>query len=275
MVMTTEQLKDRPSTRVHHAPGGNSSMSGIFGSSAATSAPPPSASSAAPAAPKDGNAAAPAPNGGAAAGQRVALRTEHTGISAHSSTRVHAGPGGNSTFNIFNTNSTVAQAAPVRAGAPAPINTSAPVEAAPAAGQRVAQRTEHTGISEHSSTRVHAQPGGNSSFVFGTAANVVANATPMVQPTAAGTPPVAAMAPPAAQAGAAGQRVSVRTEHLGMSDLPSTRVHAAPGGRSEMGAILAGGVTANDRIAALKARRQQTGASEPLSDATNNSAATH
>ena len=34
------------------------------------------------------------------------------------------------------------------------------------AGGRVPVRTEHTGISEHPSTRVHAAPGGNSSFSF-------------------------------------------------------------------------------------------------------------
>lgn len=34
------------------------------------------------------------------------------------------------------------------------------------AGGRVPLRTEHTGISEHPSTRVHAAPGGNSSFSF-------------------------------------------------------------------------------------------------------------
>ena len=36
-----------------------------------------------------------------AAGGRMPVRTEHTGISEHPSTRVHAAPGGNSSLNIF------------------------------------------------------------------------------------------------------------------------------------------------------------------------------
>ena len=93
--------------------------------------------------------------------------TEHTGIvDGHTSSRVLARravrPRWPASFG--GADYEPRQAAGARA-APAPV------AAAPsgAAGGRVAQRTEYTGISEHSSTRVHAPPGGNTSMagIFG------------------------------------------------------------------------------------------------------------
>ena len=79
-------VHNAPSTRVHAAPGGNSSMGGIFGTSAPTTTPAPQP-----------NTTPIAPIAAAtqlAAGQRVVNRTEHAGIEAGASTRVLSAPGG-------------------------------------------------------------------------------------------------------------------------------------------------------------------------------------
>ena len=152
----------------------------------------------------------------------------------------------------------------------API--AAPVASGAAAGGRVAVRNEFTGISEHSSTRVHAAPGGRSDMASLLAGGPVA---PSNAPTAGAALPAATPAPivdstVAPALPAAGQRVMVRTEHMGIQEHSSTRVHAAPGGQSDMASIMSGGGgsdVANDRIEKLKAMRrsQATG----LTDTTN------
>ena len=88
MVMHSEQISDRNSSRVLAAPGGRSDMASLLGGYAEAPAPAVRAIAAAPAAssnPMD-----------CAAGQRIQLRTEHTGITGHSSSRVLAAPGGRS-----------------------------------------------------------------------------------------------------------------------------------------------------------------------------------
>ena len=82
---------DVPSSRVLHAPGGASSMAGIFGGGA----PAPVDNRVAKAPP---SAAAPPANNNLAAGQRVAVRTEHSGICDVPSSRVLAVPGGQSSM---------------------------------------------------------------------------------------------------------------------------------------------------------------------------------
>jgi hypothetical protein len=184
------------------------------------------------------------------------------------STRVHAAPGGRQQFNIFGgaddtpaTRAAPAQppAAPAHAaGAPTPLDSQ------PTFGQRVEVRTEHTGISDRPSTFVHAPPGGRQQF------NIFGGDEPVAPPKPA---PVAQQGVPAAMnavpAMAAGQRVAVRTEHTGISERPSTLVHAAPGGNSSMASLM-GGMTAADRIAAMKAKREASvAAPTPLGEATN------
>ena len=129
----SETLTDRPSSRVLAAPGGASSMAGIFGGGD-VSAPPPS---------QRGVAKATVPEG--AAGQRIAVRNEHTGISEIASSRVLAAPGGASSMSrIFGGDAPTAPAPAPRA-APVPVATAAP-EGQLAAGQRVAHRARRPGI---------------------------------------------------------------------------------------------------------------------------------
>ena len=160
----SETLKERPSTRVHAAPGGNSSMASIFGGGEAPShAAPPRA-----APPVQAAIVAPPASGAApAAGARVVNRSEHT-IHEAPSTRVHAAPGGNSSMaSIFGAAEPTPTPVPQPAAPPARVEAPAQPAAAPmqlAAGQRVAVRTEHTGISEVPSSRVLAAPGGQSSM---------------------------------------------------------------------------------------------------------------
>ena len=110
---------------------------------------------------------------GRPAGQRMAVRNEYTGISEHPSTRVHAAPGGHSSFSFSDGSAPEPQhqrAAPRPAPEqpPARQQMSLPPrqQEQMVAGQRMPVRTEYTGISEHPSTRVHAAPGGHSSFSF-------------------------------------------------------------------------------------------------------------
>ncbi len=167
----------------------------------------------------------------------------------HRSTRVLAPPGGR-TNNIFGGSDE--QPAPVRrAAAPVPK----PAEEV-TFGKRIEVRTEHTGISEHSSTRVHAAPGGRQSFnIFGGGADEAEAAPARARAPTAPEPAAPAQMP------AAGQRVVQRTEHSDLADKASTRVHAPPGGASSLG------VSAADRIAMMKERRAQTIA--PFAEATN------
>ena len=182
-----------------------------------------------------------------------AMRRRSEFISDRPSSRVLAAPGGAQSFNIFG------GAEP----APAPQRRAAPTQPTQgtygisvAAGARMPVRTEHTGISEHPSTLVHAPPSGRQSFnIFG--------GEGYSEPTPA---PAAAPVVSAPGVMAAGQRVIQRTEFHGIQDRNSTLVHAAPGGESSMASML-GGSTAADRIAAMKARRDATAI--PLAEATN------
>ena len=96
---------------------------------------------------------------------------------------------------------------------------------ADAHGQRVAVRNEHTGISDVPSTFVHAPPGGRSNLCLGGYGG---------DAPAESRSPAPRAAPPAAHDGAFGARVAVQTEHTGISDRPSTLVHAPPGGASSL-----------------------------------------
>ena len=238
----SEFISDRPSSRVLAAPGGAQSFN-IFGGAEPAPAPQRRA---APTQPTQGTYGI-----SVAAGARMPVRTEHTGISEHPSTLVHAPPGGRQSFNIFGGEG-YSQPTPAPAAAP----TQGTYGVSVAAGARMPVRTEHTGISEHPSTLVHAPPGGRQSFnIFG--------GEGYSEPTPA---PAAAPVTSAPGVMAAGQRVIQRTEFHGIQDRNSTLVHAAPGGESSMASML-GGSTAADRIAAMKARRDATAI--PLAEATN------
>ena len=165
--MPSEFLGDRPSSRVLNAPGGKQSIN-IFGGEE-SAAPQPRA-------PPAANVPAVPQQMVGAAGGRVTLRTEHTGMTVGNvSSRVLAAPGGASSMSAvfgYQTAGTAAPTAPVapppthQAVPPAPV--AAPIAAQPqmaAAGQRVELRTEHTGITiGNVSSRVLATPGGASSM---------------------------------------------------------------------------------------------------------------
>ena len=235
-------ITDKPSTRLHAPPGGHQSIN-IFGGEDYPAVParlkPTPAQTEAPA-----RAVAPAQptNTGMAAGGRVQVNTEHTGISDRSSTRLHVPPGGKQSINIFGGDEEM-PAKVQRVVAPAQA-----IDTGMAAGGRIQVNTEHTGISDRSSTRLHAPPGGKQSinvFGGGEEAPAPARAAAPAQPTNTGM--------------AAGGRVQVNTEHTGISDRSSTRLHAPPGGKQSINIfaqeVVAG--SAEDRMAAMKARRQE------------------
>ena len=175
-------------------------------------------------------------------GQRVQQQTEYTGITDKPSTRLHAPPGGHQSINIFGGDDSPAMPARLK---PAPAQTGAPMGAA---GGRMQVNTEYTGISDRSSTRLHAPPGGKQSInIFGGEEEVRA-------------PAQAAAPAQAVNTGmAAGGRMQVNTEYTGISDRSSTRLHAPPGGVQSINIfsqeVVAG--SADDRMAAMKARRQE------------------
>merc|ERR1740136_425412 len=98
-----------------------------------------------------------------------------------------------------------------------------PLADLPAFGQRVQKQTEYTGITDKSSTRLHAPPGGKQSInIFGGEEEVPAKV------------PVAAPAQAVSANMAAGSRVQQHTEHSGICDRSSTRLHAPPGGKQSI-----------------------------------------
>ena len=118
-----------------------------------------------------------------------------------------------------------------------------------ACGQRVQRQTEYTGITDKPSTRLHAPPGGHQSInIFGGDDSPAMPAR--LKPAHAQTE---------APMGAAGGRMQVNTEHSGICDRSSTRLHAPPGGVQSINIfaqeVVAG--SADDRMAAMKARRQE------------------
>ena len=132
------------------------------------------------------------------------------------STRVLCAPGGNSTLNLFGGDAPAAPAMAKKAAVTAEEQTF---------GHRVIQHTEHMGIGDKRSTRVHAAPGGNSSLnLFGGEPEPV-RAAPVVA-----APPQHKPQQPAQSA--AGGHMRVQTEHNGVSERCSSRVLAAPGGNS-------------------------------------------
>ena len=136
-----------------------------------------------------------------------------------------------------------------------------PLAELPAHGQRVQVQTEYTGITDKPSTRLHAPPGGHQSInIFGGEDYPAVPAR--LKPTPAQTEaPARAVAPaqPTNTGMAASGRIQVNTEHTGISDRSSTRLHAPPGGKQSINIfaqeVVAG--SAEDRMAAMKARRQE------------------
>jgi hypothetical protein len=176
-------------------------------------------------------------------GQRVQIQTEYTGITDKPSTRLHAPPGGHQSINIFGGEDYPAMPARLKPRPAQPTNTGM------AAGGRIQVNTEHTGISDRSSTRLHAPPGGKQSLnIFGGDEEMPAKVQRVVAPAQAADTGMAA-----------GGRIQVNTEHTGISDRSSTRLHAPPGGKQSLNIfaqeVVAG--SAEDRMAAMKARRQE------------------
>ena len=183
-------------------------------------------------------------------------------LSDRASTRVHAPPGGASSMASILGGG--APEAPVARPAPSAPQFVPTTNNAVAAGSARPIRSEYT-MSDAPSTRVHAAPGGRSEM-----ASLIFGGGEPVEPAAPKPAPAQAPInmPPAAGQMAAGQRVANRTEYMGISEVSSSRVLAAPGGQSSMAAILSGaGESADDRKAALLQRRAQVGA--PFADATN------
>ena len=157
------------------------------------------------------------------------------------STRVLCAPGGNSSLNLFGGDAPAAPGMVKKAAAPAEEQTF---------GRRVIQHTEHMGIGDKRSTRVHAAPGGNSSL------NLFGGEPEPPQPARAASAPVAAVPPqPKPQQMAAGGHMRVQTEYNGISDRASSRVLAAPGGNSSLN--LFGGDDAAAPVAAPVAAPRQ------------------
>ena len=159
----SEQLTDRNSSRVLAAPGGHSDMASLLGGYQAPAVHQPRQPQPQPQPYQQQVNAVPQ----MAAGQRVELRTEHTGITVGNvSSRVLAAPGGASDMASIISGGGSAPAAAAVQVLPQPV---ASVPAQPvaqpqmAAGQRVELRTEHTGITVGNvSSRVLAAPGGAS-----------------------------------------------------------------------------------------------------------------
>ena len=184
--------------------------------------------------------------------------------------RVLAAPGGKQSINIFGGGGDEDEAPAKKPRAEPPV-AAKPTETM-AAGGRVVQNTEYTGISERSSTRLHAPPGGKQSInIFGgggdedeqDAAPETERQAPPAKEVAApvAEPPIPAK-PTQPATMAAGGRVAQNTEHTGIADKPSTRVHAPPGGASSMSSVFSQDVvsgSAADRMAALRSRRQESG----------------
>ncbi len=95
-------------------------------------------------------------------------------------------------------------------------------------GRRVVNRSEHSGVGDRNSTRVHAPPGGRTTISLFHAD--VADETPRDAPS---LPLRHAPANTAATVETThGRRTVNRDESMGIGDRPSTTVHAPPGGRT-------------------------------------------
>eukprot|EP01029_Cantina_marsupialis_P023364 TRINITY_DN580_c0_g1_i1.p1 TRINITY_DN580_c0_g1~~TRINITY_DN580_c0_g1_i1.p1 ORF type:complete len:202 (-),score=51.30 TRINITY_DN580_c0_g1_i1:201-806(-) len=184
-------ITDRSTTRIHAPPGGRSQIS--FGGYEEPVAPKRRAEpKPAPVAPK---AAAPAPvahtapstampRSGVSSNKFANGANQNCGnvITDRSTTRIHAPPGGRSQISFGGYEEPVApkrraepKPAPVapKAAAPAPVAHTAPSTAMPRSGvssnkfANGANQNCGNVITERSSTRLHAPPGGRSSFTLG------------------------------------------------------------------------------------------------------------
>jgi hypothetical protein len=184
------------------------------------------------------------------------------------SSRVLAAPGGHSTLNIFGGDDAAAR------------STSSSSERIvshhqDSFGQRVVNRSEHGDFGlQRNSSRVLAAPGGNSSFSFGGSdeqkpAVRRAKSEEAAPARGLGVPvlPQRAGSLPAGQPVVnlpAGQPVVNRSEHTGMHQRSSTRIHSAPGGQSTI-CLGTDSPSVDQRKAALMARRAHV----PFAEATN------
>eukprot|EP00939_MAST-03C_sp_MAST-3C-sp1_P002399 g2399.t1 len=173
-------------------------------------------------------------------------------ITGRSTTKVHAPPGGRSSFNIFGGSSTyhaekVKKTVPEAASAP----TEAPKRTRTSANAFACGSNQNAGnfITDRPTTRVHAPPGGRSSFnIFGgsvsppkTAARKTKEVVSALTETSK-TNVIAKKTETTAVSAGKGRGTSSNAFACGsnqnagnfITDRPSTRVHAPPGGRSQI-----------------------------------------
>lgn len=244
-------ITDRSTTRIHAAPGGNSSLSLAFDPTPVQ----PSVLKAAPVA-----AAAPASfssepvfgtRGAANSSNRYANGSNQNSgnvITDRSTTRIHAAPGGNSSLSLaFDPKPVAAKAAPVVAG-PVVVaaSSSEPVfgarTAANSANRYANGSNQNCGnvITDRSTTRIHAPPGGWSQISFGSEPAVAAKPAPLMEVIVSSNNNIARAAPVAQKTVPVTASVSSNSYASGsnqncnnfITDRSTTRVAAPPGGRS-------------------------------------------
>jgi hypothetical protein len=129
-------------------------------------------------------------------------------------------------------------------------------------GQRVINRSEHGDFGlQRSSSRVLAAPGGKSNFSF---ADIGEQKLAACRTKSEDLPPALGSLPQRAKSLPAGRRVVNRSEHAGMHERASIRVHSAPGGQSTI-SLGTDSPCVDKRKAMLLARRAQV----PFAETTN------
>lgn len=196
-------------------------------------------------------------------GQRVINRSEHGdfGLQRNSS-RVLAAPGGHSSLNIFGGDVSTTSAQRPTTSVLEPVVS----HKQDSFGQRVINRSEHGDFGlQRNSSRVLAAPGGKSNFSFGDSDEQ----KPDVCRAKSEEPPLARgidvpCLPQRAESLPAGQRIVNRSQHNGMQERSSTRIHSAPGGHSTIN-LGTDSSCVDTRKATLLARRAQV----PFAETTN------
>jgi hypothetical protein len=206
-------IHSRPSTFVHHAPGGSSTMGSlIFGGSENMNTNNRK--------PQQTQQQVQKPQ--YSANQRSSNnRRDDTDIHSRPSTRVHAAPGGQSSMGSLIFGNSYGQTKPQQRQAPAP-QPQEEVFRPRTAGVSNRDRRSDADIHSKRSTRVHHGPGGRSNM-----ANIINGSAPQESKRSG----VRRYQGPGS---------SNRRDDTDIHSRPSTFVHHAPGGRSNMGSIIFG-----------------------------------
>eukprot|EP00939_MAST-03C_sp_MAST-3C-sp1_P004057 g4057.t1 len=265
-------ITNRPTTRVRAPPGGRSQISfGCDTTTKTTTTKATAVKTAATKTSTVASAPSAAPvvvrekSKGTSANAFACGSNQNAGnfITDRPTTRVHAPPGGRSQITFGSTDPVVAKKRGVTAPPPAPVTTdrTAPTESAtPVAAPSVSDKKGTTSanafacgsnqnagnfITDRPTTRVHAPPGGRSQITFGCdTAPTTKSKTPSPPKKVATKTPAAASAsttsavaaPPtnATKGTSANAFACGSNQNAGnfITDRPTTRVHAPPGGRS-------------------------------------------